>query len=109
MTSGNINFSALSLGTLAAELGLGSIAFIKLDIEVTEKLGMKGMTELFSAISNKCISFNGFIAELVGNDSFQSKVEIRAALEAQQYRTRTRPDQAQCLVRNHLYVSRESS
>jgi FkbM family methyltransferase len=108
MVGGDIMVSARSLDSLATQLGLGSIAFIKMNIEGAEKLAIKGMTTLFPRISNQCISCHDFIAELGGNDSFRSKVEIRAALEDKQYRIRTRPDHTQIWVRDYIYASRES-
>lgn len=103
---GDIKVPARSLDSLAEELGLGDVAFMKMNIEGAEKLAMRGMSRLFPRLANACISCHDFIADLGGSDDFRSKAEVRAALEAAGYTIRTRPDDPECWVRDYLYASR---
>lgn len=109
ITGGDIIVTARSLDSLAAELGLGAVAFLKMNIEGAEKLAVQGMVVLFPRLDHLCISCHDFIADLGGSDEFRSNSKVRAALETEQYRISARQDHPQCWVRDYVYASRELS
>lgn len=106
MEGGEIIVPARSLDSLALELGIGKVAFMKMNIEGAEKLAVRGMAAMFPRLAHCCISCHDFIADLGGSDEFRSKYEVRAALEVESFDIRTRPDDPQSWVRDYLYASR---
>lgn len=103
---GGTRVTARSLDSLTRELGLGEIAFLKMNIEGAERLALAGMAEVLPKVRSACISCHDFIADLGGSDEFRTREAVRPALEAAGFRIRTRPDDPQSWVRDYLYASR---
>ena len=103
---GGIRVPARSLDSLADELDLGAVAFVKMNIEGAERPAVRGMARLFTRIDAACISCHDFLADLGGSDEFRTKNEVRGALEAAGFAIRTRDDHPQCWVRDYLYARR---
>ena len=103
---GGICVPARSLDSLAEELGLGAVAFVKMNIEGAERPAMRGMAQLFDRMEAACVSCHDFLADLGGSDAFRTKAEVRAALESAGFAIRTRADHPQCWVRDYLYARR---
>lgn len=104
--SGGIKVAARSLDSLADELGLGDVAFVKMNIEGAERPAMAGMTRLLGGLEAACVSCHDFLADLGQSEDFRTKAEVRAALEAGGFAIRTREDHSQCWVRDYLYARR---
>lgn len=71
-----------SLDSLAHELGLERIDFLKMNIEGAEKLAVRGMTGFAPKIRNLCISCHDFVADETGDEAFRSREEVKAWLLA---------------------------
>lgn len=100
---------ARSLDAVAEELGIGEVAFLKMNIEGAEKLAVRGMTSLAARVRNLCISCHDFVADAGGDESFRSRELVRAFLVAQGFRVTTRdwtPDRP--WHRDYLFGTRES-
>lgn len=103
---GGIRVPARSLDSLAEELGLGAVAFVKMNIEGAERPAMRGMTRLLGRLEAACISCHDFLADLGQSQDFRTRAEVREALEAAGFAIRTRGDHPQCWVRDYLYARR---
>jgi FkbM family methyltransferase len=106
MTGGDLRVPARSLDSLAEELKLGRIAFVKMNIEGAERPAMRGMARLLTRLDAACISCHDFLADLGQSEDFRTKAEVRPALEAAGFAIRTRAEHPQSWVRDYLYARR---
>jgi FkbM family methyltransferase len=98
---------ARSLDSIAAELGLGDIALIKMNIEGAERLAVDGMTSIAPQVRNAVISCHDFVADFFGGGpELRTKEHVRRALEAQGFALATRADPPNSWVRDYLYAHR---
>ncbi len=97
---------AKTLDSIVDQLGLGDIAFIKMNIEGAEKLAIRGMDAVIWRLSATCISCHDFVADLQHDEQFRTKSEVLAALRAHGFRIRSRDDHPECWVRDYLYAAR---
>ena len=104
--AGGIKVAARSLDSLADELGLGEVAFVKMNIEGAERPAMRGMERLLGRLEAACISCHDFLADLGQSEGFRTKAEVSEALERAGLTIRTREDHPQCWVRDYLYARR---
>lgn len=104
--SGGVTVPARSLDSLAEELGLGDVAFVKMNIEGAERPAMLGMERLLGRLEAACISCHDFLADLGQSEDFRTKQDVRRALEAAGFSIRAREDHRQCWVRDYLYARR---
>lgn len=100
-----------SLDSLAAQHGIGTIDFLRMNIEGAEKFAICGMTETIKRVANLCISCHDFIADRTGDDSFRTKNEVCEFLESNGFDVVTRPhDPAKPWVSDYLFGrSRETA
>ena len=103
---GGIRVAARSLDSLADQLGLGEVAFVKMNIEGAERPAMGGMKRLLGRLEGACISCHDFLADLGQSEEFRTREVVRRALEAAGFAIRTREDHPQCWVRDYLYARR---
>lgn len=93
-----------SLDSLAAELNINTIDFLRMNIEGAEKFAIRGMTETIKRIANVCISCHDFAADIYRDDSFRTKAEVRIFLESNGFEVVTRPpDPAKPWVSDYLF------
>jgi FkbM family methyltransferase len=81
LRDGQIAVPQRSLASLAEELGIDRIDFLRMNIEGAEKLAVRGLGRV--EIANLCISCHDFCG-------LPSKAEVRAALEGLGYKVTTR-------------------
>lgn len=93
-----------SLDSLADELGLGTVALLKMNIEGAERLAVQGMTALAQRTRHVVISCHDFVSEDGGGgDEFRTFNEVRERLEALSFDLTTRPDHHHAWTRHYLY------
>lgn len=97
---------ARTLDGLVDELGLGDVAYLKMNIEGAERLAVLGMKQLFPRLAGLCISCHDFAADGGGPEEMRTKDEVRAALKSAGYVIRSRPDHGNPCVRDCLYGRR---
>lgn len=98
---------ARTLDSLANELGLGSVAFLKMNIEGAEKMAVRGFDRLAPRVGHAAISCHDFVATHFGGaDYYRTKEQVRGALEARGFEVSSRLDAPESWVRDYLYASR---
>jgi FkbM family methyltransferase len=103
--SGGTKVQARSLDSLLQELGIGTVALLKMNIEGAERLAVRGMVESARRVANVCISCHDFVAERGGPDVFRTKAEVVPLLKSFGYSLIGRPDHSDPWVRDYLYGS----
>ncbi len=98
--SDGVRVPARSVASLCAELGIGTIDFLKMNIEGAEREAVHGFGDV--AIRHMVISCHDFL----GVDALRTMAPVRAALEAQGYRIATRPDHPLSYTRANLYATK---
>lgn len=108
--AGTTPVTARSLDSLAAELGLGDIALVKMNIEGAEKLAVDGMAETASRIRNLVISCHDFLVDHYGaGPDMRTKAHVRSVLQDQGFSISTRPEALEPWVRDYLYAGRQGA
>ena len=72
---------ATTLDALSAQLDLGTIHFLKMNIEGAERFAILGMTRVLRRTATVCISCHDFLAEATGNEDLRTKAMVRQFLE----------------------------
>lgn len=106
---GGVEVKAQSLDSLAAELGLGRIDFLKMNIEGAERLAVLGMERIAPQVRNVAISCHDFIADGGGGDEFRTREEVTATLRKLGFETRRRDDSAHPWTRDVVFGARPGS
>jgi len=104
-----VRVPARSLDSLAAELGLGRVDFLKMNIEGAEALAVRGMSAIAPRLRQLAISCHDFRADHGDSEGFRTKMQVRAALERFGFRIETRPDSPEDWLRDYLYGRREAA
>jgi FkbM family methyltransferase len=103
----DIRVPARTLDSIDAELGIGEIALLKMNIEGAEKLAVRGFERLAPRVRHVVISCHDFVAtHFGGGDYYFTKDEVRTALEASGFAVRQREDAELSWVRDYLYARR---
>lgn len=96
------------LDSLAAELGLGDVALVKMNIEGAETDALRGMEGTAGKVRNAVISCHDFLAARAGGDpALRTKAECRPLLERMGFAVAIRPDHPDEWTRDYLYASRQ--
>ncbi len=107
MAGGDHIVAKRSLDSLAAELGLDRIDFLRMNIEGAERLAIQGMTKCIDDVRNVSISCHDFVADSTGDDSFRSKAQMRAFLKDSGFKLMTRSaENERPWVGDYLFGSR---
>lgn len=105
-TGGGVEVPAKSLDALLAELGIGEVALLKMNIEGAERPAMAGMTGSAPRIRTAVISCHDFVANAGGGDEFRTREFVRPALEAMGFAVRQRDQVPYPWLRDTLYGTR---
>jgi FkbM family methyltransferase len=71
--SDKIEVQARSLDQLCSELGIGTVDFLKMNIEGAEQIAIRGMTDMIARTRFVAISCHDFKADRTGNEFFRTK------------------------------------
>jgi FkbM family methyltransferase len=93
---------ATTLDALHRELSLGRIHFLKMNIEGSERLAIRGMSEFLKQTEVLCVSCHDFLAERNGDNSLRTKNEVRRFLEENGIKIFERADGTPC-VRDQVW------
>ena len=80
-----------SLDSVARDLKLDHIDFLKMNIEGAERLAIQGMNEIAPNVRHLAISCHDFIADAGGDDSFRTLSFVREKLHLLGFQTRMGP------------------
>lgn len=107
MAGGDHVVAKRSLDSLAAELGLERIDFLRMNIEGAERLAIQGMEKCIGGVRNISISCHDFIADSTGDDSYRSKTQVRTFLEDNGFTlTPPPPDKQRPWIDDYLFGAR---
>jgi len=103
---GGVDVPARTLDALLAELGIGEVGLLKMNIEGAERPAMAGMRGSAPRIRTVAISCHDFVADAGGGADFRTRDVVRPALEAMGYKVRQRAEAAHPWLRDTLYGTR---
>lgn len=107
---GGQQVSLRRLDSLCAELDLGEIALVKMNIEGAETDALLGMAGIAGQVRNAVISCHDFLAARPGGDqSLRTRAQCRPSLESYGFTISDRPDHPDEWTRDYLYGSRPGS
>lgn len=101
-----VDVPAKTLDALLGELGIETVALLKMNIEGAERPAMAGMTASAPHIRNAAISCHDFVADAGGGDEFRTREFVRPAMEAMGFEVRQRVEVAHPWERDTLYGTR---
>ena len=103
----DVKVPARTLDSIDAELAVGEVALLKMNIEGAERLAVHGFGRLAPRVQHVVISCHDFVAtHFGGGDYYFTKDEVRAALEGRGFAVRQRDDAELSWVRDYLYARR---
>ncbi len=94
-----VRVAARRLDTIAAELGIGRIDLLKMNIEGAEQRALAGMGALLSSTRHVCISCHDFLG-------MPTKAAVREFLAEHGFEVQTRDDAAEAWTRDYVYAAR---
>ena len=72
-----ISIAATTIDAIRRKLGLGTIQFLKMNIEGAERSAIRGMSETLSQTEVLCISCHDFLAAATGDDALRTKNTVK--------------------------------
>jgi FkbM family methyltransferase len=94
-----VRVAARRLDTIAAELGIGRIDLLKMNIEGAEQRALAGMGALLSNTRHVCISCHDFLG-------MPTKAAVREFLTEHGFEVQTRDDASEAWTRDYVYGAR---
>jgi FkbM family methyltransferase len=79
--TGIISVPATTIDEIHARLNLGRVQFLKMNIEGSERLAIRGMTETLKHTEILCISCHDFLAPSVGDNQLRTKSLVKGFLQ----------------------------
>jgi len=104
-TGRSIEVPARRIDSIAAELGIGRIDLLKMNIEGAEQLALQGMGTLLATTHHVCISCHDFLADDGASEELRTKEFVRAFLVEHGFDVTTRGDAPDPWTRDYVYAS----
>jgi FkbM family methyltransferase len=101
--AGGIEVPARRLETIAEDLGIEHIDFLKMNIEGAERLAIPGLGALIAGTRHVCISCHDFLADGGGSDDLRTRAEVRNFLVEHGFEVVTREAAPDPWTRDYLY------
>jgi FkbM family methyltransferase len=79
--TGIISVPATTIDEIHARLNLGRVQFLKMNIEGSERLAIRGMTETLKHTEILCISCHDFLVPSVGDNQLRTKSLVKGFLQ----------------------------
>jgi FkbM family methyltransferase len=98
-----IQVPARRLDTIASELGITHVDFLKMNIEGAERPALQGLGALVDGTRHVCISCHDFLADDGGSDDLRTKAFVRNFLRAHGFGVTGRDDAPDPWTRDYLY------
>lgn len=80
-SAGGIPISATTIDEIRDQLGLGTVNFLKMNIEGAERLAICGMTDTLKHTQALCICCHDFLADELQEESCRTKSVVREFLQ----------------------------
>lgn len=100
-----IDVKGQTFDSIASDLDLPHIDFIKINIEGAELLALRGMVESLKKTRHLYIECHDFMAARGFGESMRTKVPVRAFLEAHGFAVRGREDAERDWINDSLYAT----
>jgi FkbM family methyltransferase len=102
--SSGITVPARRIATIAADLGITRIDFLKMNIEGAERLAIQGIGPLLANTRHVCISCHDFLADDGASDELRTKSFVSEFLVEHGFRVTTRDDATHPWTRDYVYA-----
>jgi FkbM family methyltransferase len=102
--SSGITVPARRIATIAADLGITRIDFLKMNIEGAERLAIQGIGPLLANTRHVCISCHDFLADDGASDELRTKSFVSEFLVEHGFRVTTRDDAPHPWTRDYVYA-----
>ncbi len=96
-----------TLDQVVEMFGIGTIDFVKMNIEGAEKLAIQGMTECMKNIRFICISCHDFLADQRHNEVFRTKALVEGFLKENGFIIRSRDGDRRPYIRDQVNAMNE--
>ncbi len=97
-----------TLDDIVKELGVESVALIKMNIEGAETAALKGATETLRITQHLAVSCHDFFVA-IGGPAMRTKAEVRSLLESTGFKITTRSNDPRVWIKDFLYADRASA
>jgi len=91
-TARGFSVPATTIDAICRELGLETIAFLKMNIEGAERFAIRGMTEMLQRTAVLCISCHDFLADVAEDAELRTKATVQQFLLKNGFRVASRPE-----------------
>jgi FkbM family methyltransferase len=98
-----VKVRGVRLDDLCRELGIGDVAFLKMNIEGAEKLAIMGMPETLMRTRFVCISCHDFRADLSNDEWFRTKAIVSERLKALGFEVIHRTEHPNAATRDQVH------
>jgi len=76
---------ATTIDAIHQQLNLGRVHFLKMNIEGSERLAIRGMAATLKQLEILCVSCHDFLAQCAGDENLRTKGSVQAFLEQHQF------------------------
>lgn len=101
-----IRVPARRLDSVARELGVDRVDFLKMNIEGAERLALEGARNLLASTQHVCISCHDFLADAGAPEAMRTKEHVRALLVRAGFEVASRDGAAEPWTRDYVYGTR---
>lgn len=98
-----VSVPATTLEILYAELALGEIAFLKMNIEGAERYALPGMGAIMDRVKTICVACHDFRADRGDGEQYRTRVFVEDFLSAHGFRLESSGDDLRPYVRDHVF------
>jgi FkbM family methyltransferase len=102
-TANGVEVPARTLDQICMQLGLGEIAFLKMNIEGAERYALLGMEKTMPRIRQICVACHDFRAEQGHGEQFRTRKFAELFLGSHRFTPVSRTDHACDYVRDHIF------
>jgi FkbM family methyltransferase len=108
-TGGGIPVPAATVDALRQKLNLGTIHFLKMNIEGAERLAIRGMQEALRQVEVVCVCCHDFLADTTGDERLRTKAIVGQFFRQAGLRVLDRPDEGlPAYVRDQVWAYNQS-
>lgn len=98
-----ITIPSTTLDILHAQLAIGDIAFLKMNIEGAERYALPGMTSVLDRVKTICVACHDFRADRGDGEQYRTRAFVEEFLSSHGFRLSSRDDDPRPYVRDHVF------
>ena len=93
----------MTLGEVCRRYGIGTIHFLKMNIEGAERQALSGMVDVIRDVRNICVACHDFRADRGDGEQFRTRDFAREFLLDHGFQLHSRPNHPEDFARDHLF------